>query len=476
MWHEYISVASLAEAQQILAERRKTARVVAGATDLMLELERGQRPGVETLVDITRVPGLAEIALDGQGWVHLGPLVTHNHCAGSKLVVERALPLAQAAWEVGAPQIRNRGTVAGNLITASPANDTISPLMALGAVVTLASTRGTRPVALRDFYTGVRRTVLAPDELLTDIAFPALKAGERGVFVKLALRQAQAISLINLTVILEFDAPGRPDIRGARLTLGAVAPTIISAPEAEAYLAGQRLTPDVMARAGELAAAAARPINDVRAGADYRQAMVATLVRRALQALAEGQARGRLPERPVMLWGGAAAGRAPALEKAVAHTADTPIVTRINGRELTLPGGADRSLLRLLRETAELTGTKEGCAEGECGACTVFLDGAAVMSCLVPAPRAHGAQIETVEGLARGADLHPLQQAFVEAGAVQCGYCTPGLVMSGAKLLEERPHPSRDEITQALTGNLCRCTGYYKIVAAVEAAARALAR
>ena len=473
MWHEYISVSTLEEAKLVLAERREKARVVAGATDLILELERGVRRGVETLVDLTRVPGLSEIALDSAGWIHLGPLVTHNHCAGSKLVVECALPLAQACWEVGAPQIRNRGTVAGNLVTGSPANDTITPLMALGAVVTLASVRGQRQVALQDFYTGVRRTVLQPDELLTDIAFPAFKAGERGMFVKLALRRAQAISVINVTVILDFGPAGGQTVQTARVTLGAVAPTIIHAAEAEAYLAGKTLTPDVIEQAGARAAGAAQPIDDVRAMTDYRREMVAVITRRALTALAEGHARGRLPDSPVMLWG-PYAGRAPApLEKQTVHLPGAPIVTHINGREYTLPGATDKTLLRLLREDAGLNGTKEGCAEGECGACTVFLDGAAVMSCLVPAPRAHGAQIVTVEGLARGDELHPIQQGFIDEGAVQCGYCTPGFLMSGAKLLEERPQPNRDEIMQALTGNLCRCTGYYKIVAAVETAARA---
>lgn len=205
MWQNYYSPASLDEALALLSSNAPRARIVAGATDLILELERGARRGVETLIDITRIPGLDEIRLDDDGWIHLGPLVTHNLCAGSELIIQRAYPLARACWEVGAPQIRNRGTVAGNLITASPANDTITPLVALGGRLTLSSGTSERAVPLEAFYTGVRRTVMRDDEVLTDIAFPALGPRDRGTFVKYALRRAQAISVVNVAVLLRLE-------------------------------------------------------------------------------------------------------------------------------------------------------------------------------------------------------------------------------------------------------------------------------
>lgn len=466
MWHKYFNAVTTEEAIRLLGEHGESARIIAGGTDLILELERGVRRDIHTLIDITRIPGLDQITLDEDDVIHLGPMVTHNHCAGSKLIRERAFPLARAAWEVGAPQIRNRGTVAGNLITASPANDTITPLMALGAWVVLASARGERKVTLEDFYTGVRKTVMQTDEILVDIAFPALKEHQKGTFIKLALRRAQAISVINVALKLALEAA---TVKSASITLGAVAPTIIHAEKAEKYLTGKELTEEVVAEAARLAMEDSRPIDDIRGSAAYRREMVRVCTMRGLRSLRDGQEQAAVPSEPVLLWGKESVN---SQQSSVSSFPETPIETTINGKKYTFTSGHDKTLLRLLREEGQLIGTKEGCAEGECGACTVFLDGKAVMACLVPAPRAHGAEIVTVEGLANNGQLHPIQQAFINDGAVQCGYCTPGFLMSGAKLLEEYPHPTRNEIEQAITGNLCRCTGYYKIVQAIEDASK----
>ena len=132
------------------------------------------------------------------------------------------------------------------------------------------------------------------------------------------------------------------------------------------------------------------------------------------------------------------------------------------------------SLLQLLREQLGLTGTKEGCSEGECGACSVILNGRLVDSCLIFGVEAHGGQVQTIEGLAVNGELHPVQKAFIECGGVQCGFCTPGMIMASKNLLDHNSTPTEDQIRQALGGNLCRCTGYAKIIDAVQTAARIL--
>jgi aerobic-type carbon monoxide dehydrogenase small subunit (CoxS/CutS family) len=293
--------------------------------------------------------------------------------------------------------------------------------------------------------------------------------------MKLGLRKVQAISVVNAAIILTIQETGGKIIaKNSRIALGAVAPTIVRASQAESYLEECELSDHSIQVAAELAASVARPIDDIRGTAEYRAEMIKVITTRILTAIRDGQVDGWMPERPVMLWGNrkgnSQASFSKFWESRKVGSPETPILTRVNGREYSLTGANHKTLLRMLREDLGLTGTKEGCAEGECGACTVYLDGAAVMSCLVPAPRAHGSEIITIEGLAQNGKLHPVQKAFIEEGAVQCGYCTPGMIMSGAKVLEERGQPEHWEVQQAIAGNLCRCTGYYKIITSIEKA------
>lgn len=469
------SPATLDEALALLDRHGDRARPIAGGTDLIVELDRRARPGVDVLVDLTRIPSLDTID-ERDGVFRLGPLVTHNQVVANRALAERALPLVQACSEVGSPQLRNRATVVGNLVTASPANDTISALLALDATVTIRSGNGERTVPLSQFHTGFRTTSLGPGELVTEVSFPALRPGRRGVFAKLGLRRAQAISVVHTAVVLDLDGAGT--VTDVRVVLGSVAPTVVRSRQAEAVLEGASLDPAVIGAAAAAARASVTPIDDLRGTADYRSEEVAVLVARSLQALADGGGAPVRPRQPVLLWGGASGSPVRVVGAAFAHDDETAVEARVNGRPVQCRGAASRTLLDWLREEVGLTGTKEGCAEGECGACTVFLDGMAVMSCLVPAARAHGSEVATIEGLADTAGaagaLHPVQQAFVDQGAVQCGFCIPGFVMAGAKLLEEEPQPDVEQLRQGLAGNLCRCTGYYKILAAMDQAAAQL--
>ncbi|MFV2040090.1 MAG: (2Fe-2S)-binding protein, partial [Acidimicrobiales bacterium] len=215
-------------------------------------------------------------------------------------------------------------------------------------------------------------------------------------------------------------------------------------------------------------------IDDLRAPASYRAEVVDTMTRRAFTALAQGHEAARWPNKPPLLWGTGFDGRFPTGEHLAMRVDENDVISStVNGTTVSANHTPGVTLLDWLRDEIGLTGVKEGCAEGECGACTVDLDGAAVMSCLVPAARASGASIVTVEGLAEGRQLHAIQQAFIATGGVQCGFCPPGLLMACAKLLEETSNPTPDQVVSALAGNLCRCTGYRAIEAAVAQVAGA---
>jgi carbon-monoxide dehydrogenase medium subunit len=518
MWQTYLQPSTLDETLALLHQHAGAARIVSGGTDVLVELQRGVKP-TATLIDITKLRDLKYIRHSGEQ-ILLGGLATHNDVIASEACVQHGLPLAQACWEVGAPQIRARATVAGNLITASPANDTITPLLALDAEVVLVSLAGERVVPLREFYPGFRRADIRVDELLREIRFPALKDNQRGLFIKLGLRRAQAISVIDLAIVLTFAEAIRTDdqepaqekavldsrfsvlpIVEARIALGCLAPTVVRAPSAEEFLVGNILDPATCAEAGRRACMHVTPIDDVRGTAAYRLSTLANLVADGLRRIAKGQERDGWPERPVLLETPTEPrtksqeplqpSRTVASGFSVLDPSIGTVETTINGHKHTLEGAHTKSLLDALRD-AGLTGTKEGCAEGECGACTVWLDGQAVMACLIPAGQAYGAALTTIEGLAPRArrepqlpsdseqtgdrdisleTLHPLQAAFIRNAAVQCGYCIPGMLMAGAKLLDEHARPDLAQIQVALSGNICRCTGYREILDAVLDAA-----
>lgn len=453
----YAAPTTVEEALALLADG---GRVVAGGTDLMIEMDRRISGEVKQLIDITRITGLDEISVV-ENRVHLGPLVTHNQCTTNPIVVEHGLALAQACLEVGAPALRNRATVAGNVVTASPANDTISALIALEADSTLTSTNRTRTVDLADFFVGVRDTVLEHDELVTDISFPIRTGDSRAMFLKLGLRGAQAISVVHLAIRCDFDDHGA--VSDVAIALGSVAPVIVRATEAEGLLIGGFLDETSIEAAGTLARASVAPIDDLRAPAAYRSQLVEVMVRRCLEAIAADDQRAAWPRSMPTLGGPSVS----ADSVSAGFSRGDMISTTVNGCAVDAPWSAV-SLLDWIREATELTGTKEGCAEGECGACTLHLDGTAVLSCLVPAPRAHEARITTIEGLAVDGALHPLQQSFIDCAAVQCGYCIPGFLMAGAALQASDPDADIDAVKHGLSGNLCRCTGYYAIEAAFD--------
>ncbi len=458
----HVRPASIEEATDLLQTHGSDAKIIAGGTDLILEFERRQHADVELLIDLSGISGLDAIAISATH-AEIGALMTHNQIAASPELRRRALPLVQACREIGSPQLRNRATVVGNVVTASPANDTITALRVLDAEIVIRSVGATRTVPIADFYTGVRQTTLADDELVTALRFRLLGDQERGLYLKAGNRVAQAISVVHCALVVDLGSePSR-----ARVALGSVAPTIVEF-QLDGDMSDAAISSFAATAEGSLA-----PIDDVRATAEYRRSLIRTVIARGITSLRDGAPTDGVSA-PNLSAGGSAMVRVPAADLGI----DDLITVEVNGRQASAPG-VGLTLLDWLRDQAgphegiSLTGTKEGCAEGECGACTVVLNGAAVMSCLVPAASAHQSSVITVEGLGAPAVLDPIQSAFVAHGAVQCGFCIPGFIVAGRALLDEVPNPSRAEIVDALGGNLCRCTGYFKIIDAIAAVGEA---
>ncbi|MEQ1575290.1 MAG: FAD binding domain-containing protein [Vicinamibacterales bacterium] len=264
----------------LLAEHAPTAKVIAGGTDLLADLKFSSH-GPAMVVDISRVEDLKAITITDEG-LSIGALVTHTAIMRSPIINDMFPALVHAAHTIGAVQTRNLGTLGGNLVTGVPSMDSGPTLMALEAIIVILSPAGRRQVPMAEFFLGPRKTVLKPDELLAEILIPKQNLGKPTHFLKFGLRKGQALALVSAAASVWVDVDTQI-CSAPRISLGAVAPTVIRAPKAEAHLDGRPLTADAMAEAGRIAASEAKPISDFRASAGYRRELVAVLTKRALE-------------------------------------------------------------------------------------------------------------------------------------------------------------------------------------------------
>jgi carbon-monoxide dehydrogenase medium subunit len=278
---EYVDPPSLGEAIAHLGARGPGTQLLAGGTDLLLLIQAGVFTP-DFVVDIRRIPELQVLEYDEARGLTLGAAVTLRAVETSSVIRARYPHLASSAAEIGSVQVRNLGTVGGNVCNAAPSADTIPALLTLEATARVAGPRGERTVPLGRFFTGPRQTVLQPDELLVSLQVPAPADRTGGAYLKLKTRPALDIAIVGVAATVKLE-PGDGVVQWARIALGAVAPTALRVPEAEALLAGQALEPELLEKVGRAAAAACRPISDLRASAEYRREMVAVLARRAVQ-------------------------------------------------------------------------------------------------------------------------------------------------------------------------------------------------
>ena len=350
---KYIAVKTIAEACGVLAEHGADARILGGGTDLLIEWRRASKKAPKVVLDISRVAELGGIA-ESDGSLTIGPLATHADLQCSDLVAKFAPLLGSAAAAIGSPQIRARGTVGGNIMNAAACADTVPPLVALGAAVTLQSNGGTRELALADLFLKPYQTQARPDELLTGIRFPKLPVDARSAFIKLGRRNALSISRMSVAAVLQVGGDGR--VAQACIVPGAAFPTWKRVPEAEQMLLGEKPSEKLFAAAGQKVSEEMIKVTGRRWSTEYKEPVIAVLVRRALEDCAKVEsAVPNAPSRrlrPATV--GASAPGSGALGKA---RPSAPITTTINGRRQKLLLPAHHTLLEVLRDDLGLTGT-----------------------------------------------------------------------------------------------------------------------
>ena len=430
---EYARPATVEEAISVLATYDGARPLAGGQTLVNVMKARAAAPDV--LVDLADLAELRTIGFSSDGMLEIGAMVTCTQLMGSS-EVEVARPiLAEVASTIADVQVRNRGTIGGNVCVSDPTNHFPVLLVALGATFTIRGQDGERTVPAEEFFLGVYMTAVGEGELLTRIDVPA-SSGSGDGFAGVTIG-AHGTYIVNAAATVAGDARPRRDRMCRRVSRSS---------HCDGGAARGRLLGGFGARG--------------RCGPrrDARPAVGRPRLRRLPSSPRGGLGRAR---------------RAPGSrteEVVSAPVTSRTVSVEVNGEQIELEVPTRRLLVHFLRDDLGLTGTHIGCDTGNCGACTVHMDGEAVKSCMLLAVQADGTKIATVEGLAADGELTALQQSFNQHHALQCGYCTPGMLMSATALLARNPHPSEEDVRVAIQGNICRCTGYVNIVEAVVAA------
>ena len=443
----YAAPSTVDEAVKLLAGASGLAKVLSGGTDLLVQMRSG-RLKPDLIVDTKKIPGIIGIREEGGGFV-VGA-ATPGAVVEAHAGMNKAWPgVVEALDLIGSTQIQGRCSLAGNLCNASPAADSVPALYAAGAIAVVVGSKGRREVPVEQIPTSPGRTSLAKDEFILEFKFPPRPARSGDAYLRFIPRTEMDIAVVGCGISVTLDDKGV--CTAARVALGAVAPTVLLVKDAADALIGHTLDEETLAKLDAAARAACKPINDKRGTIEYRTKVAGVLARR-VAAIAFDRAMGK------------SQGKNSLMSK---HH----VTTTINGEPVEFLCETQQTMLDTLRDVLGLTGSKEGCASGDCGACTIICDGRIVCSCLMLGVEAEGKSITTIEGIAQGDHLHPVQQKFLEHAALQCGFCTPGFIVAAKALLDENPNPTETEARYWLAGNLCRCTGYDKIIRAVMDAA-----
>jgi xanthine dehydrogenase iron-sulfur cluster and FAD-binding subunit A len=446
------------------------ARVIAGGQTLVpLMAMRLARP--TRLVDIARVPGLAFVREAGSA-IAIGATTTQRTAEHDALVHAKLPLLARALPFVGHTATRARGTVGGSLANADAAAEIALVAITLGATLFYREGGHSGEITAAEFFLGPMTTALPLGAILTSVRFPVWPEAVGVGFQEMSARKSDfAFASAAAQVALA------PDGTCARIAIGVGAATEVPLrlTAAEQALNGTRLTPDAIRAAVTEALAGVTPMADLHASAEYRRRVATSLAIRAVaEAIEDAKAHVGRATAPVDDYP-RGQDRVGAVAHAETHENAILSTLRVNGQSHPIDVEPRMTLLDCLRDKLGLVGAHAGCEHGVCGACTVLIDGAAVRSCLMFAVQAGGRAITTIEGLTPApGELSVLQDAFCETHGLQCGYCTPAMILAAHALLAGNTSPTRDEIVEAISGNICRCTGYTQIVEAIALAAERL--